>query len=248
MKIERILQQLGFSKTETKVYLASLEMGQSSAQYIAKAAGLPRTTVYSLLSALVERSVIAKTMVRGKTRFLAEPPSKLLATLKGIEDELTKALPELEARYNKNETKPKIVFYEGKGAVQKVYDDTLVEKPGEILEWNTDEYFKFDHYRVDPTYIAKRMQLGIRARRMAGEGSKWQTKHKKYDTSELSETLIVPKEVFRPAIEVNIYGNKVAFLNYTEEMSLIIESKAIADAMRQAYELSWRGAKTIEIH
>jgi hypothetical protein len=27
-------------------------------------------------------------------------------------------------------------------------------------------------------------------------------------------------------------------------MSVIIESKAIADAMRQAYELSWRGAQS----
>jgi len=60
---------------------------------------------------------------------------------------------------------------------------------------------------------------------------------------ELSETLILPKEIFDPQIEVNIYNNKVAFLNYAENMSVIIESKPIADAMKQAYELSWEGAK-----
>lgn len=78
-------------------------------------------------------------------------------------------------------------------------------------------------------------------------GSKWDTKHKYLDQKELSQTAIVPKEQFNPQIEVNIYNNKVAFLNYAENMSVIIESKAIADAMRQAYELSWRGAKGVEI-
>lgn len=247
LPIEQNLQRLGFSRNEARVYISALETGVSSAQEIAKRAKLKRTTTYSILEYLIERGVVGKTEIRGKTRFLAEPPNRLLAMIEDIQNQIKKDLPQLEAIYNKHETKPKIVFYEGKGAVQKVYDDTLVEKPKEILEWNTDEYFKFDQYRVDPTYIAKRMQLGIRARRMAGTGSRWHVKHKKYDTSELSETLIVPKEIFWPEIEVNIYGNKVAFLNYTEEMSLIIESKAIADAMRQAYELSWRGAKTIEI-
>ena len=48
-------------------------------------------------------------------------------------------------------------------------------------------------------------------------------------------------------VEVNIYNDKVAFMNYADEMSVIIENKAIAEAMRQAYELSWRGAKANEI-
>jgi transglutaminase/protease-like cytokinesis protein 3 len=82
---------------------------------------------------------------------------------------------------------------------------------------------------------------------MAAKGSKWQYKNQPKDGQELSETLILPEEIFSPNIEVNIYNNKVAFLNYAENMSVIIESKAIAEAMKQVYELSWRGAKTMEI-
>lgn len=71
----------------------------------------------------------------------------------------------------------------------------------------------------------------------------WDEKHRYLDKKELAETRIVPKENFNPRIEVNIYNNKVAFLNYAENMSVIIESPAIAEAMKQAYELSWKGAK-----
>ncbi len=241
--INKILNQLGFSPNEARVYLAALESGLASAQDIAKQAGIKRTTGYSVLGYLVGRGVIGKTKDRGKTRYLAEPPDKLLNMTREIEGRIKNALPELEAIYNRKETKPKITFYEGKQAIQNVYDDTLREKPAEILEWNTDAYFQSPN--VDPHYIEKRIELNIKARRIAGVGSQWDLKHKYLDQKELAETLIVPKDKFWPEIEVNIYGHKVAFMNYAENMSVIIESKAIADAMRQAYELSWRGARSL---
>ena len=215
----------------------------ASAQDIAAKAGLKRTTVYSVLGYLVSRGVVGKTKVRGRNRFLAEPPQRLLTLINELEKGIKQALPELSAIYNKKETKPKILFYEGESAIHNVYEDTLREKPAEILEWNTDEFF--ERFPKDYDYIAKRVSLGIRARRIAGSGSRWDTKHKHLDAKELAETLIVAKEQFDPKIEVNIYGNKIAFMNYAENMSVIIESAAIAEAMRQAYELSWKGAKSI---
>jgi sugar-specific transcriptional regulator TrmB len=248
MNIKQLLKTLGFSQNQSQIYLSTLELDQASAQVIARHANLPRTSVYSILEKLIERGVVGKTLAQNKTKFVAEPPRKLLFLLEQMKNELELALPELEARFNTHKTKPKIIFYEGADAIQKVYDDTLEEKPEEILEWNTDAYFDFQKYKVDPVYIVKRMDLNIKAKRIAGEKSKWDTKHKHYDDSELSKTIIVPRNIFWPGIEVNIYNNKVAFLNYDEQMSLIIESKAIADAMRQAYYLSWVGAKTLEIN
>lgn len=215
-------------------------MGVNSAQHIAQKAALQRTTTYSVLGLLVKRGVVGKTKIRGKSRFLAEPPHKLLAVASELQANVQRVLPELEAIYNRSEVKPKIVFYEGKTAIQNVYDDTLREKPNEILEWNTNAYFA--DRDVDPRYITKRVELNIRAKRIAGRGSVWDTQHRSRDDQELAETRIVPRETFWPEVEVNIYGNKVAFMNYAERMSVIIESKAIADAMRQAYALSWRGA------
>jgi len=247
MRINELLKKLGFSENESKVYLAGLELGLSSAQDIAQKAGIKRTTGYSVLNYLVNRGVVGKTKIRGKTRYTVEPPERLLTLINEIEHGIKQALPELNAIYNKNENKPKITFYEGQNSIQKIYDDTLIEKSKEILEWNTNAYFE-NKADVDPNYIHKRVELNIHAKRIAGEGSVWDTKHRYLDENELSETLILPKELFDPKIEVNIYNNKIAFLNYEENMSVIIESKAIADAMRQAYELSWEGAKVKSIN
>ncbi len=243
MKVDQLLLKLGFSANEAKVYLAALESGVASAQDISQKANLKRTTVYSVLSYLVNRGVVGKTQVKGKTRFVAEPPQRLLSLINEIELGIKKALPELEAIYNKQEAKPKITFFEGQDAVWKVYEDTLKEKPTTILMWNNQEFFDKFNDRKYSSYIPTRVALGIGAKRIAPKGSTWDTKHRYLDTKELSQTMIVPKEIFDPHIEVNIYNNKVAFMNYAENMSIIIESKAIADAMRQAYELSWEGAK-----
>ena len=240
-----LLQQMGFSKNEALIYLSALELGLSLPKEIAKKANIKRTTAYSVLEYLVQRGVIKKFEEKRKTKFLAEPPEKLHFMITNLQEQFTKILPELKARYNSKDIKPKITYYEGNKAIQKVYDDTLKEKPEVILECNTNTYF--ERKNVDPNYIEKRVQANIKARRMATIGSQWHKKHKLKDQEELAETLVLPKEKFDLGIEVNIYNNKIAFLNYAEEMSVIIESKAIADAMKQVYELSWLGAKTIEV-
>lgn len=245
MTIKTILKQLGFSKNETLVYLATLELGISSAQTIAKKAGIKRTTAYPVLNALIERGVVSQTKERDKTRFLAEPPQKLLSMLVEIHRDLKKALPELSAIHNRHEVKPKIVFFEGEEAIEAMYNDTLKEKPKEILMWLTDLYF--ENFPRNENYIATRVKYGMHARRIGGSGSTWDRKNKPNDKEELSQTLIVPRDYFWPGVEINIYNNKVAFTNFAEKMCVIIENKTIAEAMRQVYELSWLGAKTVEV-
>ncbi len=247
MQLDRLLSRLGFSRNEAKVYLATLESGPSSAQELAERSDLPRTTVYSVLDYLARRGIVSKTVRQGKTKFLADPPDKLLSIVTELRTQMEKALPQLEAMYNTSETKPKIYFYEGRGAIRKAFDDTLAVKPSEILMWNTDFYFDFERYGLDKHYIEHRVELGIRAKRIAGEGSIWHTRNRPRDSAELSETTVVPRKIFWPGIEVNIYADKVVFMNFAENNSVIIESKAIADAMRQVYHLSWLGAKSVEV-
>jgi sugar-specific transcriptional regulator TrmB len=241
MQIAQTLLKLGFSANEAKVYLAALELGTASAQDIAQKAGIKRTTGYSVLSYLVNRGVIGKTKVKGKTRFVAEPPSRLLMLAKEVEEGLKSSLPELEGIYNKSSVKPKITFFEGIEGIKNVFEDTLREKPKEILMWLSDDYFK-DLPGYSGNYIKERVKLNMHARRIAPAGSIWIRKNKVKDKEELSKTVAVPPEMMNIGIEVNVYNNKLAFMNFREKIGIIIESKAIADAMRQAYELSWKGA------
>jgi sugar-specific transcriptional regulator TrmB len=246
MQIEQLLQKIGFSQNETKVYLSSLECGMVSAQNIAQQAGVKRTTAYSVLTYLINRGIMGKTKIKGKTKFVPEPPQRLLLLVKEMEEGIKASLPELQTIYNKSEVKPKVTFYEGIEGIKNIFEDTLREKPKEILMWLTDAYFK-DLPGYSSDYIKERVKLDMHAKRIAPAASIWTRKNKLRDKEELSETIAVPAGLMTTGIEVNVYNNKLAFMNFAEKMGIIIESKAIADAMRQAYELSWLGAKSVEI-
>ncbi len=240
----KLLSSLGFSQNEARIYIAALEAGVASAQAIAHIAGLQRTTTYSVLNALVQRGMVGKTKERGKFRYIAEPPERLLTIAEHIASDIKNQLPELAALYNKSQTKPRIVFYEGEEAIRNVCDDTLRESPQEILQINSDSFF--DWVPKKYPYVALRAEKRIKAMRIAPASERF-CMHHAYDRSEQAETILVPISIFDPGVEINIYNNKVAFLNYAESMGVIIESQSIARAMRQAYHLAWLGAKSVEV-
>lgn len=235
METNKILIDLGFSENEAKVYLAALETGIASAQEIAQKCKLKRTTTYSVLCPLVRKGFIVQTIEKGKKRFFADDPKNLKKIFQERQKKLADVLPELEAVYNKKKIKPRVLFYEGLDGIKKIYEDTIKEKPDEILEWNTADIFRaFPGFPKE--YLSQRLKNNIHAKRIASNEPRWH-EHKKLDEAEISETKLLP--FFDIPIEINIYKNKVAFMSYKDEMGLIIESKGIAEAMRKIYMIFW---------
>lgn len=177
---------------------------------------------------------------------MPEPPQRLLLLIKEMEEGIKSSLPELETIYNKSDVKPKVTYYEGIEGIKNVFEDSLREKPQELLMWLSDDYFK-DLPGYSSEYIKRRVQLNMRGRRIAPAGSIWIRQNKKHDIQELSETLAVPPQLMTTGVEMMLYNNKLAFMNFREKFGIIIESKAIAEAVRQGFELSWIGAKAVEV-
>lgn len=232
---EIILTNLGLSPNEAKIYLAALESGQTSAQRIAQKARIKRTTTYSVLESMVTKGFILKTDKEGHHQYLAENPKNLAERFKAHQKSFDNVLPELEAIHNKLDVKPKVLFFEDKEGILRVYEDTLKEKPEEILMFTTSEIFKtFDTFPTN--YVEERKNKNIHALRI-GPKDKLYGAHAKLDKEELSETKLIKD--FNIPIEINIYNNKVAFMSYADKIGLIIESEGIAQSMKKIYELLW---------
>ncbi len=237
MSIEITLSNLGLSPNEAKIYLAALEMGIASAQDIAHKAGLIRTTGYSVLEKLVARNLVYKTQANQKTRYVAEAPQNLVKRFGSYQQQLADSLSELQAIYNQHATKPKIVFFEGKAGIREIYADTIKEKPKEILEYNTSVMFTALP-ELPEQYLLDRQKNKIRAKRIAPHDKFW-VNHAAQDTTELSQTILLPEDEFNIPVEINVYNDKLAIISYTDEMGVIIKSQSIADAMRKIYQLLW---------
>ena len=62
---------------------------------------------------------------------------------------------------------------------------------------------------------------------------------KEKDATELRETRILSRNVFRSEIEIGIYGSKVFVIDYKEQFGFIIEDTEIARVMKMIFEIVW---------
>jgi predicted transcriptional regulator len=76
--IVALLQQLGFSGYEARVYLALLKRSPLNGYELAKVAGLPRANVYAVLQKLEERSVVVRQASPTGVRYAPVPPGELM--------------------------------------------------------------------------------------------------------------------------------------------------------------------------
>ena len=96
---EECLRELGFSKNESRVYLALLEIGSSNVGRVAARSGVYRTNVYDALEGLVKKGLSSFVVKKGVKYFEAINPEALLEILRERESKLVKILPLLKEKH-----------------------------------------------------------------------------------------------------------------------------------------------------
>src|SRR3990170_1200323 len=139
--LEKILEDLGLSEKEAKIYLACLELGESAPAEIAKHAGINRATTYVIAEKLVKDGLMSQLEKDKKTYFIAENPEQLLRLLrkqeqdiKNKEQEFQKYLPELKTIFDTAGERPKVRFFEGKEGLKAIQEDFLQSKDRHVEE------------------------------------------------------------------------------------------------------------------
>jgi len=242
MILNEILEKFGLSEKESAVYLAILQLGQSSILEIAKKSELKRTTVYRLIDELIKRGLITKVPKAKKNLFVAENPDTLLENLAQKEKMIKESLPLFQAIYNASETKPKVKFFEGKEGIKTLlYDSLKNNKAKEVLWiWPIRDAIQVLGKEENLRYIMERTRLRIKAKNIRPKekelGIKEQAPSRKY----LREVRFSPKEL-EYSITVGIYENKVAvFSSEKENFGFLIESTEFSQLMKQIYKILWQ--------
>jgi sugar-specific transcriptional regulator TrmB len=247
--MERELQKLGLSEKEAKVYLASLELGPSVVQLIARKAGVNRATTYVMIESLIKKGLMSS-FEKGKKRFFtAEPPEQLLAILRKQESEikekeksLEELLPELRALFAGAEEKPRVRFFEGLEGLKALQNDILNSKFSSL-----EEFVALDEcYRIlPPGEKDHRQKIAEKTKDIPVRVIYTTSKGKILPQFEgKRERRFVPLEKFPFTTEINIYGSKVAIASCKGKViGVIIENKDIADALRAFFNLAWEAAE-----
>lgn len=243
MNIQEVLHEIGLPDREAVVYLAVLELGESTVLPIAKKSGIQRTYCYDILDSLRDKGLVTSLEKDGRRRWNAEPPEKIQVMLKSRLAHFTDLLPELRSIYNSSGTKPKVRFYEGKEGVLTISYELAKAKTMEAISSTDHLYAVLGDYINDVTKkIAKNK---VRTRELYARGHhpiQWV----EYYEEPLQQIRFLPAGV-KIAIDLLLYDNKVALISYEGELhSLVIEGSAIVDSLRVLFELLWQQGEPMQ--
>ena len=251
--LDQTLINAGLSEKETRVYLAALELGKSTATQISRKAGVNRATTYIVADNLMLRGLMSSLEQDAKRFFVAEPPDRLLSRLQKEEDvisthrqELAEVMPELEAMVKGDSTRPIVRYYEGLKGLDAMRDILYQHRHDEIISAvdldRSRLYLPIENIREHQRKL-KLYDLGGRVLYTCTDetAAKILTESLARKTHEHRR---VSREDFPFQAEVVIFGKTVALVSYGERIvGAIIDHPDFAGSMRSLYELAWKNAE-----
>ena len=256
--LEKLLEKLGLSEKESKVYLAILELGKDSVQNIAVKADIARPTTYVILEKLLNFGLVSTIDEGKKTFFMAENPKELEKLLeeqkRDIEErrkELDQNLSQLMAIYNASEHKPTVRYYEGiEGllALERFSSSKQTkQQEKEILNIVSVEAIEKMFPKERTKALGERINQNIKARviytRSQGPFSEEENKR------DLREGIHLPLDTLSKNVGITIFPNAIKIFVFNEQYphGILIEDEDIANNFKKIFELAWKGAKGIKI-
>jgi len=234
----QILEQIGLTEYESKIYLALLANGQISAYSLAEKSGLYRQVVYDSLKRLEEKGFVNSTQ-EGKTKlFKATNPKIILELLNAKTENFKQALPELTALDKASQEPLSVETYKGENVIRIALRDIInslkESKDKTVLCTAIDEYLPQKKYElVTQQYERDLKHYNIKEKVIIKEGTKgiFSNKTSKYKRI---------NEKFFNENPIQIYGNNVQILVWgNPDYLIIIRNKNVADAYRKQFELIW---------
>src|SRR3989344_7982952 len=106
----RILQDIGLTEGESKVYMALLELGTTTTGPIVKKSGISASKVYEILNRLAEKGLVSHIIKASTKYFRAADPERIIEYIEEKEkdiaskkEEMKKIVPQLKAKLEAEE-------------------------------------------------------------------------------------------------------------------------------------------------
>lgn len=240
----RILEELGLSEAEAKIYLALLELGTSKTGKIIDKTKLQSSTVYHVLGALVEKG-LASFIHEGKIKFYqAERPESLLMFLDEKRKKLKTIMPELKERESQGNKKQTAKVYQGIKGLRAAFNDILEKmKKGEeyyFFSAPRKEFFNQNVVLFFRNFHLRRAENGIKVKGLSLKGSR-KIIDKIFQGVKLHKIKYIGD--FAPQ-GIVVYKNKLITIDWDDTpTAVVIESKSIANSYKKFFEQKWRIAK-----
>lgn len=237
----KILKNIGFSETESKIYIFLLESGAHHISDIAKYTDSNRVQIYEALPRLIEKKLLGETLKGKRKVYYAENPENLENIFYEQKLSFQNTVSFLKQKYEKNLAKPELRIFYTQEAMRHIFMDVVQT----LQKWET--YYRYSSRKQDvlrgflpESYKKIRDEKEIQRCIITSEELK--NAKEKAEKKLGREMRAIPKnfDLFDDNIGKIIYGNKVAIIDYNTSMSFIIENKKFAEFEKKVFQLLFR--------
>jgi HTH-type transcriptional regulator, sugar sensing transcriptional regulator len=236
----QILEDIGLTNAEIKVYLSLLELGSASAGPIIEHSGLQSSVVHMTLNKLLTKGFISVIQEGKKHFYQASNPNHVLKYLDEKKERYQELLPQLLIKQATAKSKPEIITYRGIRGIKELLF-ALLEAGG--TEHHTigsakESLMLGEGWWV--SYHSKRAQKHIKAKLLFNESLKTWSTQTKYPKAEIRHT----EAGFEPLTETIIRNNTVGIIIWTEKpVGILIEQPAVAASYEQYFQKLWKNTQ-----
>jgi sugar-specific transcriptional regulator TrmB len=245
-----LLEEIGLSKGETKVYLALLKLGSTKTGQLASKAGVSTSKVYKILDRL-EKKGLAGHATKGKIRYYsAMEPNRIIEYLDEKEREISEKkelirnmIPQLEMERKLAGSESEAVVYKGFKAISNFFRNILDD-----LHAGEEYYVLSAGYGEDlpgvrsffQNYHTQRAKKKIKVKMLAN----YDIKNTIVPATKLnSEVRFLPERFISKMLVVFYKEKTFLFFLAKDPMGFLIKSKEIAESFRSYFDTLWKIAK-----
>lgn len=244
---EKLLEELGLTKGEIKVYLSLLKLGETTTGKIIENAEISSGKIYEILDKLAKKGLVGVSIKEKTKYFSAASPNRILdyvhekeKELKEQEKVLEKELPLLLKMESKEEKNENQLFVGIKGIQTAIFESLEKMNPKEEvlamgIRSSKEEKYNLLWQRWHVARIKKKIKCRII---FSDKNTDYYKAMKKMKLINIR----VLKGITPSAID--IIGNRVLIFTYEGEPScLLIKNPQISASFKSFFETLWSSAK-----
>jgi len=239
----QILEDLGLTNAEIKVYITLLELGSTTAGPIIEKSGLQNSVVHRALNTLIEKALI-NFILEGKRKiYQATDPSNFYNFIDDKKKRFSEILPELKKKQNPHRPEEAATIYKGIRGLTEIYNIMVNQKGKEYNTFGGGEecanrmglaWWMNIHRKRIANKISSRQVFDETVKAIGGE----------IQALPITKIRYLSKE-FAQFQETVIVGDYVAINVFTENCyGFLIKDPKVAEGYRKHFELLWKQAKS----
>ena len=242
-----LLEEIGLTKSEIKVYLALLDLGSTTTGPIVEKSKASSSKIYEILEKLMQKGLVSYIIKAGTKYFEAAPPERIIDYMEEREAKfskqkqaLKKLIPKLELKRKLSKYKSEATIFRGLKGAETVMNDVLkTMKKGEEyyliggVHGASEAYMRFIKH-----YHERRSKKGIKVKILYSEtGKKWAENIMHLPNTEIK---FAPSQLLTSSFVLMYKDKTLIIIPTSNDVTYIrIDNKEVTDSFKSQFKLLW---------